>query len=121
MSTRRRRRDPDRHLIVAHTDDGVDLQLALALLPANAYGTVIIEAPADTASAIAAPSRMAVVHVRPGVLDAAVDAWLTEWMPGEAPCEGTHRVWIGDHANLDGELRGRLQWSFERLAALDVL
>jgi len=119
MASRRHRRNPDRHLLIAHCDDLADLGLALALLPRDAYGAVIVEVPGDETVVVPAPSRMCVTAVRPGALGDAVTAWLAEWMPEERLCDGIHRMWVGGvaAAHLDDELRGRLHWDFERLDA----
>jgi hypothetical protein len=119
MSSERRRRSPDRHVLVASGDDLVELRMTLALLPANAYGTVIVDTPPLDVNA---PSRMTVTQVRPGALDAAVQAWVSEWMPEEGCSVGSNLAWMGRDAaaRLDDDLRRRLVLGFEPLVAAVV-
>lgn len=99
-------------LIVGCADDLDDVGITLALLPPDAYGQVLIEAPADATDCLTAPPRVAIHRVDPGRagLEAAVSAWVEEWIPWEPDPRRAVAVWVGrqagavvdlDHLDLD--------------------
>lgn len=82
-------------LLAGCCDDLVTLQSVLAVLPADAYGQVVVEASPDAdLSALDAPARMTVHRVWPGEAGRAVAAWISEWMPHEPDAARSVGVWI---------------------------
>jgi NADPH-dependent ferric siderophore reductase len=102
-----RRRGPLEHVLVA--GDLADLEAVsalLAFLPADAYGQVFVETPADAPLApLPAPARVTVTRIarpldaEPGrLLARAVDGWVAEWCPGEPDAARAVAMWVGASA-----------------------
>lgn len=91
-----RRRTPLQHVLLAGcADDLVVLQSALAMLPADVYGQVVVEIDPDVdLPALDTPPRVTVHRVWPGTADRAVAAWIAEWMPAEPDAARTVGLWI---------------------------
>ncbi|PWJ25096.1 hypothetical protein ATK17_1208 [Branchiibius hedensis] len=103
-----RRRLPLEHVLIAgHIADLDDIAVALALLPADAYGQVLIEAPAGSLDGLTAPARVSIQRIEPstGSLDQAVTAWVSEWVPQELDLRRNVTVWLGGHASSRVDLR----------------
>ncbi|WP_291524152.1 hypothetical protein [Branchiibius sp. NY16-3462-2] len=97
-----RRRVPLEHVLVAgHIADLDDIAVALALLPEDAYGQVLIEGPEGSISTLTAPPRVSIHRVDPvtSSLERAVAAWVAEWVPQELDLRRTVTVWLGGHAS----------------------
>ncbi len=91
-----RRRVPLQHVLLAGcADDLVVLQSALALLPADVYGPVVVEIDPDVdLPVLDTPARVTVHRVWPGTADRAVAAWIAEWIPSEPDAARTVGLWI---------------------------
>lgn len=97
-----RRRCPLEHVLIAgHADDLDEISITLALLPADAYGQVLIEASPEALATLTAPPRVSIHRIDPatGSLPAAVTAWVAEWVPDEEDHRRTVTVWLGEHAS----------------------
>lgn len=96
-----RRRSPLEHVLVAgHVADLDDIAVALALLPSDAYGQVLVEGPAGSLAELTAPPRVSIHRIDPvaSSLEKAVTAWVAEWVPQEPDHRRTVTVWLGGHA-----------------------
>ena len=106
-----RRRYPLRHVLIAGgIADLPDIRHELAQLPADAYGQVLVEVPLGMElPELVRPARVSVhrldhiATVEPTagagtVLAAAVDAWLSEWLPTEPEDDREVTLWIGGNA-----------------------
>jgi hypothetical protein len=91
-----RRRVPLQHVLLAGcADDLVVLQSALALLPADVYGQVVVEIDPDVdLPVLETPARVTVHRVWPGTADRAVAVWIAEWIPSEPDAARTVGLWI---------------------------
>ncbi len=98
-----RRREPVDHILIAGVPSDLEcIQAALAILPADAYGQVYIQASADTDLTLSAPARMTIhlIDDATGSLETAVAAWVAEWVPEEFDPRRRVAVWVGDHASV---------------------
>lgn len=96
-----RRRLPLEHVLVAgHTADLDDIAVALALLPDDAYGQVLVEGPQGSTDTLTAPPRVSIHRIDSvtSSLERAVAAWVAEWVPQEPDLRRTVTVWLGGHA-----------------------
>lgn len=105
-----RRRGPAQHVLIAGNADDLDAIAAeLAVLSADVYGQVFVEAPAELELALVTPPRVTVHRLKPEAhaLCAALAGWAAEWVPDEQDPERTVSVWIGHHvrAGVDAELQ----------------
>ncbi|WP_313409560.1 hypothetical protein [Aeromicrobium sp.] len=100
MRSHRRRRPVDHILIAGHTGDLGCIRAALAILPADAYGQVYVQAPAGTDLDFHAPARVTIHHIddETGSLEDALASWICEWVPDEPDPRRRVAVWIGAHA-----------------------
>lgn len=111
-----RRRSPIEHILLAgEIEDLGAIQAVLAVLPADAYGQVLLEVDTlDQAPVVIAPLRVTVVllereHPREAAgelpvprgarLADAVGAWVAEWMPADADADRVVTLWIGGRAS----------------------
>lgn len=97
-----RRRLPLEHVLVAGgVADLPGIMAALAWLPSDAYGQVLVEADVDVdLSALHAPLRVTVQRVAPTdrlgeALGQAVAGWVAEWIPDEPDPKRDVTVCIG--------------------------
>lgn len=95
-----RRRSPVDHVLIAgRVADLACVRAAVAMLPADAYGQVYVQAPAGTDLDLCAPARITVHRVdETASLSDAVDAWVAEWIPEERDPKRRTMLWIGNHA-----------------------
>lgn len=96
-----RRRSPLNHVLIAgYLADVDEISVALALLPDDTYGQVLIEAPTGSLMAVTAPPRVSIQRIDPmtGSLAEAVSAWVAEWIPDEPDPRREVTVWLGQHA-----------------------
>ena len=106
-----RRRHPLRHVLIAGgVADLPDIRHELAQLPADAYGQVLVEVPLGVElHELVRPARVSVhrldhiATIEPmtdgrSVLAAAVDAWLSEWLPAEPEGDREVTLWISGAA-----------------------
>lgn len=99
-----RRRLPIEHALVAgDVGDLPGIVTALAWLPGDTYGQVLIEAgPDDELPLLAGPPRVTVHRIErspEGVGVAAgraVAAWVEEWIPDEPDENRTVTIWVGE-------------------------
>ena len=89
-------------LLAGDVADVAAIEAALAWLPADAYGQVLIEAGADDELPVfGAPLRVTVHRIRrsadgDGVAAGrAVAAWVEEWMPEEPDERRLVSIWVG--------------------------
>lgn len=89
-------------LLAGSVDDLPGLAVALAWLPSDAYGQVVVEADEDDdLSGLHAPLRVTVQRVRPALegpglsLARSVTAWVEEWIPDEPDARRTVSIWLG--------------------------
>jgi NADPH-dependent ferric siderophore reductase len=95
---------PIEHVLLAgDVDDLPNIVAALAWLPADAYGQVLVEAARDVdLPELAAPLRVTVHRVDrspegDGVAAGrAVAAWVEEWIPDEPDERRTVSIWVGE-------------------------
>ena len=95
---------PTEHVLLAgDVGDLPGIVAALAWLPADAYGQVLVEVAADDElPLLAAPLRVTVHRVErspegDGVAAArAVAAWVEEWIPDEVDERRTVSIWVGE-------------------------
>ncbi len=109
-----RRRNPAQHVLIAGNADDLDAMAAeLAVLSADVYGQVFVEAPADLELHLVTPPRVTVHRLspEPHSLCAALAGWAAEWVPDEQDPERTVSVWIGRHvrASVDVGLQRPLE------------
>jgi NADPH-dependent ferric siderophore reductase len=99
-----RRRGPLEHVLVASDHSELESVMALlAFLPEHAYGQVYVETPADRQlPPLPAPPRVTVTRLArpagtaPGLLlAAAVDGWVSEWMPDDPDADRLVTLWCG--------------------------
>jgi NADPH-dependent ferric siderophore reductase len=103
-----RRRLPTEHALLAgDVRDLPSIAAALAWLPPDTYGQVLVEADVDDVLPfIAAPLRVTVHRIaRSGEGDGvavgrAVAAWVGEWMPDEPDERRTVTIWVGRRVDL---------------------
>lgn len=107
MRSHRRRLPIGHTLIAGDVADLPGIVTALAWLPCDTYGQVLVEAePDDDLSMLAPPLRVTVHRVErspqgPGVAAGrAVAAWVEEWMPEEPDERRTVSIWVGDRVDL---------------------
>lgn len=110
VRSHRRRRPLDHVLIVGVAGDLQEVSLALAMLPDDAYGQVLLAAAPGSTSALTAPARVSIHRLEPsrGCLVDAVSAWLAEWVPQEPDGARSVTAWVGPHAKaaIDPERLG---------------
>lgn len=102
-----RRRCPLQHILIAgQLADLDEISLALALLPPDTYGQVLVEAPAGSLVPLIAPPRVSIQRIDPatGSLAGAVAAWAAEWVPDEPDPRRTVSAWLGSHARQSIDL-----------------
>lgn len=95
---------PTEHVLLAgDVGDLPGIVTALAWLPADAYGQVLVEAgPDDELPLLAAPLRMTVHRVERSpqgdgfAAGRAVAAWVEEWIPDEVDDRRTVSIWVGE-------------------------
>jgi len=95
---------PTEHVLLAgDVGDLPGIVAALAWLPADAYGQVLVEAGLDEElPVLAAPLRVTVHRVErsplgDGIAAArAVAAWVEEWIPDEVDERRTVSIWVGE-------------------------
>ncbi|MET0448761.1 MAG: SIP domain-containing protein [Aeromicrobium sp.] len=103
-----RRRLPIEHTLVAgDVRDLPGIVTALAWLPADTYGQVLIEADLDEElPLLAAPARVTVHRIERSPLGEgiasgrAVAAWVEEWIPDEPDERRTVTIWVGERVTL---------------------
>jgi NADPH-dependent ferric siderophore reductase len=103
-----RRRLPIEHTLIAgDVADLAGIVTALAWLPADAYGQVLIEAGLDEElPLLAAPPRVTVHRVDRSPLGGgiaasrAIAAWGGEWIPDEPDEHRTVSIWVGERVSL---------------------
>jgi len=103
-----RRRLPIEHTLVA--GDLADLPgivAALAWMPTDTYGQVLIEAgPDDEVLLLAAPPRVSVHRIERSAegdgiaCGRAVAAWVEEWIPDEPDERRNVTIWVGERVDL---------------------
>lgn len=98
MRSHRRRGPVDHILIAGQIDDLPCIRAALAILAADSYGQVFIEAPADTPLDLVSPFRVSIHRVDEGCLADAIEGWVGEWVPDETDPHRRVAVWVGSHA-----------------------
>jgi len=104
MRSHRRRAPVEHALIVGGFDDLAGIVAVLGLLPADAYGQVIVETgPDDELPMLCAPLRVTVQQVirRPGddsILGRALAGWTAEWLPEEPDPARLLTIWVGAQA-----------------------
>ncbi|MGK2875211.1 MAG: SIP domain-containing protein [Nocardioides sp.] len=111
-----RRRLPTEHVLLAgDVGDLPGIVAALAWLPADAYGQVLVEAGVDDElPLLAAPPRVTVHRVGRSpqgdgiAVGRAVAAWVEEWIPDEIDERRCVSVWVGE----------RVEASCPRISAL---
>lgn len=83
-------------LLVGSSDDLLTLRSMLAVLPADAYGQVLVETtPGEVLSPLDAPARVTVQAIARGTAARALDLWVQEWLPHEPDARRAVCVWIG--------------------------
>jgi NADPH-dependent ferric siderophore reductase len=90
-------------LLAGDTGDLPGIVAALAWLPADAYGQVLVEVGLDEElPLLAAPARVTVHRVERSPLGEgiaagrAVAAWVEEWIPDELDDRRTVSIWVGE-------------------------
>lgn len=89
-------------LIAGDVHDLPGIATALAWMPSDAYGQVVIEASADhELPVLSAPLRVTVHRVEPSSEGAgiaagrAVASWVSEWIPDEPDAQRAVTIWVG--------------------------
>lgn len=83
-------------LLVGSSDDLLTLRSMLAVLPADAYGQVLVEtAPGEALPLLDAPGRVTVQAIAHGTAGEALELWVQEWLPHEPDARRAVGVWIG--------------------------
>ena len=107
MRSHRRRLPIEHALLAGDIGDLPGITAALAWLPADAYGQVLIEAgPLEVLPLLAAPARVTVHRIErspegDGVAAGrAVAAWVEEWIPDELDEQRTVTLWVGERVDL---------------------
>lgn len=105
MRSHRRRLPLEHALVAGEVGDLAGIVTALAWLPVDAYGQVLIEAaPDEVLPVLAAPPRVTVHRIERSPLGdgvavgRAVAAWVDEWVPDEPDERRTVSIWIGERA-----------------------
>ncbi len=119
MRSHRRRLPIEHALIAGDLRDLPSIITALAWLPADAYGQVLVEAgPDDDLPLLATPPRVSVHRIEPSpqgegvAVGRAVAAWVEEWMPGEHDERRSVSIWVGERVDLS---RAEIPGLVERL------
>ena len=102
MRPHRRRTPVDHVLIAGDVQDVPAISHLLGLLSADCYGQVLVEAPAGaTLPPLPKPPRVTITRIATaeGALTAAIDAWVSEWMPEEPDEDRAVAIWVGAHAS----------------------
>lgn len=106
MRSHRRRLPTEHTLIAGDVGDLPGIVTALAWLPADTYGQVLIEVDAgEVLPLLAAPPRVTVHRIErspqgEGVAAGrAVAAWVEEWMPDEPDERRAVSIWVGERVD----------------------
>lgn len=107
MRSHRRRLPLGHTLIAGDVADLPGIVTAMAWLPAETYGQVLIEAgPYDEIPPISTPPRVTVHRIERTIdglgvaVGRAVSAWVGEWIPDEPDERRTVTIWVGERVEL---------------------
>ncbi len=91
-------------LVAGTTEERPAIQRVLDMLPADAYGQVLLEDDPDVPSrTLSAPSRVTVQRV--SRLDEAVSTWVAEWLPHEPDPTRSVTIWLGARSGVPTDAR----------------